>query len=86
MRRYALNFITEVNGLPTPDLDTFLSVVRPLGDGADVRIKLVHYQTTKAKVLTLKTDLRFWPTWELRLDPRRAEWTRVEHTTTSARI
>ena len=38
---YALNWITEANGAPTPDLDAFLAVVGKLGDGADVRLKVV---------------------------------------------
>ncbi len=28
------------------------------------------------QVLTLKTDHRYWPTWELRLDKRTGEWVR----------
>ena len=36
----------------------------------------VHFETTKTKVLTLKADLRYWPTWQLRLDPGKGEWTR----------
>ena len=55
---YALYFIVEVNGSATPDLDTFLKVVSPLEDGADVRVTIVHYETTRRKVLTMKTDLR----------------------------
>jgi hypothetical protein len=39
-----------------------------------VRCAAIHVQ-----VLTLKTDLRFWPTWELRLDPGTAEWKRIQH-------
>jgi hypothetical protein len=27
-------------------------------------------------VLTLKLDLKYWPTWELRLDPLTARWQR----------
>ncbi|KAL4420764.1 hypothetical protein ABPG75_010420 [Micractinium tetrahymenae] len=74
---YALHWVSEVNGQPTPDLDAFLAVVRQLPDGADVRVRLVHFESSKSKVLTLKTDQRYWPTWKLQLDPARAEWTRV---------
>jgi hypothetical protein len=74
---YALHWITEVNGRPVRDLDAFLAAVAPLGDGDAARLKLVHFETTKEKMITLKTDLRFWPTWKLRLDPARGEWTRV---------
>lgn len=40
----------EVNGQPTPDLDAFLEVVRQLPDGADVRVRLVHFESSKSKV------------------------------------
>ena len=32
-------------------------------DGAFVRIKLVSCETLKSKVLSLKQDLKYWPTW-----------------------
>ena len=54
--------------MPTPDLDAFVEAVRALPDGAPVRVALVHLETTKPKVLTLKQDLRYWPTTELRLE------------------
>ncbi|GFH30343.1 PDZ domain-containing protein, partial [Haematococcus lacustris] len=59
---YALHWITEANGQPTPDLDTFLEVVRGLGHGEFVRIKMHHLETCQPKVLTLKLDLNYWPT------------------------
>lgn len=40
----------DVNGQPTPDLDSFLAVVRQLPDGADVRVRLVHFESNKSKV------------------------------------
>lgn len=40
----------EVNGQATPDLDAFLAVVRQLPDGADVRVRLVHFESSKSKV------------------------------------
>ncbi|GAB4820286.1 hypothetical protein N2152v2_007332 [Parachlorella kessleri] len=74
---FALHWITEVNGEPTPDIDTFLRLVKGLPDGADVRVRVEHFETTRSKVLTLKTDNRYWPAWELQLDPRTAQWTRL---------
>ena len=40
----------EVNGQPTPDLDSFIEVVRRLPDGADARVRLIHYESSKSKV------------------------------------
>ncbi|KAL6760325.1 hypothetical protein V8C86DRAFT_2557091 [Haematococcus lacustris] len=74
---YALHWITEANGQPTPDLDTFLEVVRGLGHGEFVRIKMHHLETCQPKVLTLKLDLNYWPTWELRLDQTTRTWSRI---------
>ena len=39
----------EVNGQPTPDLDTFIDLVRRLPDGADVSVRLVHFESNKSK-------------------------------------
>lgn len=47
---FALHWILEVNGQPTPDLDTFLQVVAPLRDGDFARVKVCHLETTQHKV------------------------------------
>ena len=46
-------------------------------DGAFVRVKLLHLESARTKVLALKQDLLYWPTWELRLDPAAAAWRRT---------
>uniref|UniRef100_A0A383V519 Pro-apoptotic serine protease NMA111 n=1 Tax=Tetradesmus obliquus TaxID=3088 RepID=A0A383V519_TETOB len=73
---FALHWILEVNGQPTPDLDSFLKVVAPLRDGDFARVKVCHLETTQHKVLTLKLDTKYWPSWELRRDPGKCTWTR----------
>lgn len=50
-------------------------------DGAFVRVKLVHQETMKSKVLSLKQDLKYWPTWRLTLDPATSTWTRTNIST-----
>ncbi|XWS30801.1 hypothetical protein CRYUN_Cryun23aG0021200 [Craigia yunnanensis] len=72
---YALQWIVEVNGKPTPDLDAFVNVTKELEHGEFVRVRIVHLNG-KPKVLTLKQDLHYWPTWELRFDPDTAIWCR----------
>ncbi|EFJ52115.1 trypsin family [Volvox carteri f. nagariensis] len=76
---YALHWIQQVNGVDTPDLDSFLAAVAGCGDGQFVRLKVCHLETTQPKVLTLKMDLQYWPTWELRLDPNTCTWRRLQH-------
>ncbi|GAQ82286.1 hypothetical protein KFL_001060190 [Klebsormidium nitens] len=72
---YALQWILEVNGRPTPNLDAFLAAVNKVKHGAFVRLKTVHLNG-KPKVLSLKQDLHYWPTWELKLDPESGRWVR----------
>ncbi|XVF31696.1 hypothetical protein REPUB_Repub17cG0014300 [Reevesia pubescens] len=73
---YALQWIVEVNGKPTPDLDAFINVTKELEHGEFVRVRTVHLNG-KPRVLTLKQDLHYWPTWELRFDPETAIWRRM---------
>ncbi|PKA48973.1 Protease Do-like 7 [Apostasia shenzhenica] len=72
---YALQWIIEVNGKLTPDLETFLDVVKGLEHGEFVRVRTV-YLNGKPRVLTMKQDLHYWPTWELKFDPDTATWRR----------
>ncbi|XP_060959867.1 protease Do-like 7 isoform X3 [Cannabis sativa] len=73
---YALQWIVEVNGKPTPNLDAFADVTKGLEHGEFVRIRTVHLNG-KPRVLTLKQDLHYWPTWELRFDADTATWRRT---------
>ncbi|GMH04350.1 hypothetical protein Nepgr_006189 [Nepenthes gracilis] len=73
---YALQWIIEVNGKPTPDLDAFVKVTKELQDGEFARVRTVHLNG-KPRVLTLKQDLHYWPTWELRFDSDTALWRRT---------
>lgn len=72
---YALQWIIEINGKPTPDLESFLQVTKELDHGAFVRVKTVHLNG-KPRVLTLKQDLQYWPTLELCFHPETATWRR----------
>ena len=56
--------IVEVDGRPTPDLDAFIAAVRGRPDRAPVRLKTVTWSGA-VEVVTLKLDLRYWPTSEL---------------------
>ncbi|KAH9537158.1 hypothetical protein CY35_16G037600 [Sphagnum magellanicum] len=72
---YALQWIVEVNGMPTPDLQAFIDVTQELDHCAFVRVKTIHLNG-KPRVLTVKQDLHYWPTWELHLDPTMGAWRR----------
>ncbi|KAI4388932.1 hypothetical protein MLD38_001218 [Melastoma candidum] len=72
---YALQWIVEVNGKPTPNLDAFVSVTKELEHGEHVRVRTILMHG-KPRVTTVKQDLHYWPTWELRFDPETATWRR----------
>lgn len=72
---YALQWIVEVNGQATPDVDAFVEVTKKIEDGEFVRVKTVHLNG-KPRVLTLKQNLHYWPTWELRFNSDAAIWSR----------
>jgi S1-C subfamily serine protease len=56
--------IVEVDGRPTPNLDSFIEAVRGRPDRSAVRLKTVAWNGT-VDVVTLKLDLHYWPTYEL---------------------
>ena len=62
---YAGRRITEVDGIPTPDLDTFLRVVTGRPDRASVRLRTVGWNNAP-DVITLKLDKHYFPAYELR--------------------
>ncbi|KAI8534541.1 hypothetical protein RHMOL_Rhmol10G0098400 [Rhododendron molle] len=70
---YALQWIVEINGKPTPHLDAFVEVTKDIDDGEFIRVKTVHL-TGKPRVLTLKQDLHYWPMWEVRRNPNTTMW------------
>jgi S1-C subfamily serine protease len=57
--------IVEVDGMPTPDLDTFLRLVTGRPDRSSVRLKTITWNNA-AEVTTLKLDKHYWPAYELR--------------------
>jgi pro-apoptotic serine protease NMA111 len=66
--------IVEVDGQPTPDLDSFLKLVTGRPDRASLRIRTLAINGAP-EMITLKLDRHYWPAYELR---RRGEqWERV---------
>lgn len=73
---YALHWITHINGASTPDLASLKRIVQEFTHGSFVRLTLVDLQG-KTKVISLKVDHVYWPTWELVLDASTGEWERT---------
>jgi len=66
--------IIEVDGEPTPDLDSFLKQVTGRADRSSLRIRTVAINGA-LELITLKLDRHYWPAYELRRDA--GEWRRV---------
>jgi S1-C subfamily serine protease len=56
--------ITEVDGIPVPDLDAFIRAVAGRPDGASLRLKTVSWNGS-VDITTLRLDQHYWPAYEL---------------------
>jgi S1-C subfamily serine protease len=68
--------ILAVDGAPVKGLDAFLAAVAPRPDGASLRLFVADLDG-RERVITLATDLAYWPTSELVWDAQQG-WTRRE--------
>ncbi len=77
--RYGLNpgrRIIAVDGEDIENMDEFLDAVSGRSDRDPVRVRIEDWDGTR-KMVTLKLDLRYWPTTEVRRD--NGQWVREEH-------
>jgi hypothetical protein len=58
------NFITHVNGQPTPTLDKFLEVASTIPDNTYVRLRVVTFDNAPF-ACSIKTNYHYFPTGEL---------------------
>lgn len=72
------SFITYINDQETPDLNSFVEIVKKIPSNTYVKITLVSFdQVTLA--LSLKTNHHYFPTSELKRDPVLKKWTKVHY-------
>ncbi|KAH6619148.1 trypsin-like cysteine/serine peptidase domain-containing protein [Chaetomium sp. MPI-SDFR-AT-0129] len=73
------NFITHVNGKPTPDLDAFLAEVIKIPDNTYFRLRAMTFDSVPW-VVTMKKNDHYFPTVELIKDPsEECGWRRVTY-------
>jgi S1-C subfamily serine protease len=65
--------IVQVDGQPTPDLDSFLRAVAGRADRSSLRLTTITWNNA-SDVITLKLDKHYWPAYELLRTPD--GWTR----------
>ncbi|CCH40949.1 Pro-apoptotic serine protease [Wickerhamomyces ciferrii] len=72
------NFITHVNGIPTPTLDKFVEVVRQIGDNTYCKLRLVSFDNVPFAI-SIKTNYHYFPTGELKRDTKLNNWFDIEY-------
>ncbi|KAL2022584.1 hypothetical protein VTK56DRAFT_4928 [Thermocarpiscus australiensis] len=73
------NFITHVNGKPTPDLESFLAAVVKIPDNTYFRLRAMTFDSVPW-VVTMKKNEHYFPTMELVKDPsEECGWRRVTY-------
>ncbi|QLQ79665.1 hypothetical protein HG537_0C03130 [Torulaspora globosa] len=80
----ATNFITHVNEIETPDVDTFLTVVKAIPDNTYCKMRLVTFDNVPFAI-SLKTNYHYFPTAELKKDPITNKWIEHEYNKTEAK-
>ena len=77
------NFITHVNGTPTPDLDSFLATATTIPDNTYFRLRMMTFENIPW-VITMKKNEHYFPTIEMVKDARGSDegdcgWRRIVH-------
>jgi len=72
------NFITHVNGIPTPTLEEFVKVVRKIGDNTYCKLRLVSFDNIPFAI-SIKTNYHYFPTGELKRDSKLSKWLDIEY-------
>lgn len=75
---HSTNFITHINDVETPDLDSFMKVVKTIPDNTYVKLRCVTYDNIPYAV-TLKTNYHYFPTTELKRDDETGDWNEREY-------
>jgi pro-apoptotic serine protease NMA111 len=73
------NFLTHINNIPTPDLNTFLAEVTKIPDNTYFRLKVMTFDNVPW-VATMKKNEHYFPTVEfLKDETEELGWRKVVH-------
>ena len=75
------NFITHVNDKETPDLDTFLKIVKEIPDNTYCKVRLMTFDNVPFAI-SLKTNYHYFSTVELKKNESTGSWIENEITET----
>ncbi|KAH3686326.1 hypothetical protein WICPIJ_002688 [Wickerhamomyces pijperi] len=72
------NFVTHLNGIPTPTLEEFVKVARSIPDNTYTKVRLVSFDNIPFAI-SMKTNYHYFPTGELKKDHEKNEWVDIEY-------
>lgn len=72
----SVSFITHINDIETPDLDTFINVVKGIPDSTYIKIRVVSFDMLPVAI-SIKTNYHYFPTSEFK--KVEGEWKLIEH-------
>lgn len=70
---FATSFVTHINGIETPDIDTFFNVVKSIPDNTYAKIRTVNFEGMPA-AQSIRTNYHYFPTWRIDLDKVSRTW------------
>ncbi|KAH3676150.1 hypothetical protein WICMUC_002172 [Wickerhamomyces mucosus] len=72
------NFITHLDGIPTPTLEKFVEVARTIPDNTYCKVRLVSFDNIPFAI-SVKTNYHYFPTGELKKNHESNTWLDIEY-------
>ncbi|CCF60274.1 hypothetical protein KAFR_0J02100 [Kazachstania africana CBS 2517] len=79
------NFITHVNEVETPDLESFLTAVKQIPNNSYCKMRLMTFDNVPFAI-SLKTNYHYFPTAELAKNQMTNAWIELEHNKTEEKV
>ncbi|CAH6719920.1 pro-apoptotic serine protease Nma111p [[Candida] jaroonii] len=72
----SVSFITHINDIETPDLETFINVVKDIPDNTYTKIRVVSFDMVPVAI-SIKTNYHYFPTSEFKKEE--GVWKSIDH-------